>query len=75
MSFSFEIRELKRIWEDLEKQLLEFNEIVPFEKNPHDVYSPRLVNQHDACYRTANRSNDKINCKKTKAQASRYRDS
>lgn len=44
MSNNFEIRELKRIWEDLEKQLLEFNEIVPYEKNPHDVYSPRLVN-------------------------------
>jgi len=44
MEFSFDIRELKRIWMDLEKQMFDFNEIIPYGRNPHDVYSPKLVN-------------------------------
>ena len=44
MQSDLDIRELKRIWTDLEKQLLAFNEIIPFERNPHDVYSPKLIN-------------------------------
>jgi len=44
MPYDFDVRELKRIWNDLEKQVLAFNDIVPFELNPHDIYSPKLVN-------------------------------
>ncbi len=44
MSYDFDVRELKRIWSDLEKQVLSFNEIVPYERNPHNIYSPKLVN-------------------------------
>lgn len=44
MSFEFEFLTMKRIWESLEQQLVMFDNVVPFERNPHDVYSPNLVN-------------------------------
>ncbi len=44
MSFEFELGEMKKIWEDLEKQLVAFNEVVPYERNSVQVYSPKLVN-------------------------------
>lgn len=44
MSFESNLASLKRLQYDSEKHLLEFNEIIPYEHNPEDVYSPRLVN-------------------------------
>lgn len=44
MSFEFEILEMRKIWNNLEQQLAVFEQIVPFERNPHNVYSPNLIN-------------------------------
>ena len=44
MTFEVDLKNLKRLHRDSEKQLLEFNEIVPYEHNPANVYSPKLVN-------------------------------
>lgn len=44
MDFSSELKALKTLLRDSEKQLLEFNEIIPYDRNPSDIYSPKLVN-------------------------------
>ena len=44
MSFENDLQNLKRLFGDSEQELKKFNEIVPFEHNPHEIYSPKLVN-------------------------------
>lgn len=44
MASDYNLQTLKRLQNDSEKQLLEFNEIIPIEHNSNDVYSPKLVN-------------------------------
>jgi len=44
MSFENDLKNLKRLFQDSEQQLAEFNEIVPYEHNPNNIYSPKLVN-------------------------------
>ena len=44
MDFGFNLQNLKRLFNDSEKQLHEFNETIPYEHNPNDVFSPKLVN-------------------------------
>ena len=44
MSIDFDLQSLKRLHRDSEKQLLEFNDIIPYEHNPNNLYSPILVN-------------------------------
>lgn len=44
MSFENDLTNLKRLFQDSEQKLKEFNEIIPIEHNPHPIYSPQLVN-------------------------------
>jgi len=44
MTFDVMLQNLKRLHIDSENRFLEFNDIVPYEHNPNDVYSPILVN-------------------------------
>jgi len=44
MSFENDLKNLKRLFQDSEQKLKEFNEIIPIEHNPHPIYSPQLVN-------------------------------
>ena len=44
MSFENDLKNLKRLFQDSQQQLKEFNEIIPIEHNPHHIYSPKLVN-------------------------------
>ena len=43
MTFENDVKLLSKLLLDIDKQLLEFNEIVPYEYN-RDAYSPRLIN-------------------------------
>ncbi len=44
MDFNVNLQNLKRLFSDSEKQLHEFNENIPYEHNPTNVFSPKLVN-------------------------------
>lgn len=44
MGFENDLKNLKRLFQDSQQQLKEFNEIIPIEHNPHPIYSPKLVN-------------------------------
>ena len=44
MSFETNLKNLKRLFADSEKRLHEFNETIPYEHNPTEVFSPILVN-------------------------------
>ena len=44
LSFEYDLGNMKRLQKDSEEQLLNFNEIVPYEQNPSNIYSPKLVN-------------------------------
>lgn len=44
MDFRVDLQNLKRLFSDSEKQLQEFNENIPYEHNPNNVFSPKLVN-------------------------------
>jgi len=44
LDFDVNLKNLKRLFRDSEKQLQEFNESIPYEHNPENVFSPKLVN-------------------------------
>ena len=45
MDFQVKLYHLKKLFQDSERKLLEFNESVPFQFNdPTEIYSPKLVN-------------------------------
>ncbi|NOJ28046.1 MAG: hypothetical protein DA330_08575 [Nitrososphaera sp.] len=39
-----DLLQMQRLHTDLERQFLSFNRIIPYDRNPDDAYSPRLVN-------------------------------
>ncbi|MCH7561138.1 MAG: hypothetical protein IIC67_07210 [Thaumarchaeota archaeon] len=44
MNFENDLQNLKRLFLDSEQELKKFDEIVPYEHNPNNIYSPKLVN-------------------------------
>ena len=49
-SFNFHLENLKKLQIDLEKQMLRFDEIIPYERQETArIYSPRLLNMMLAC--------------------------
>jgi hypothetical protein len=41
-SFESDVSAMRILHKDTERQFISFNEIVPYSRNPLDVYSPRL---------------------------------
>jgi len=44
MNFELRLYHLRRLFDDSEIKLQDFNEIIPFQFNPKEIYSPKLVN-------------------------------
>ena len=48
--YEFPLRNLEKLYVDLEKQMLKFDEVLPYgRQNTSEIYSPRLVNMMLAC--------------------------
>ena len=48
--FQFDLENLKKLHTDLEKQMLQFDEVVPYERQrTAHIYSPRLLNMMLVC--------------------------
>ena len=49
-SYEFHLSNLRKLYVDLEKQMLKFDEILPYERQKtSEIYSPRLLNMMLAC--------------------------